>query len=150
VGLGIAVGGNIGVASAQAAAGGRIVFKKNAAQELLVSFQQAPVLASVPFVGVAEFGTHETATAGQSTAKFGSATASASLFHVSNHVFADGLSRAIKMGAFFAEQAVSVDSPTWKTTEIELGLDASVGGNVGLSTVAGSGLIRLGFERVER
>jgi len=61
----------------------------------------------------------------------------------------NGLRRAIQMGTFFARQAVSAESANWKTTEIEIGLDASVGGQLNLITVAGSGLIRIGLERVE-
>jgi hypothetical protein len=54
----------------------------------------------------------------------------------------------MKMGAFFARQAAAVDKPHWKATEIELGLDVAENGNIGMSTLGGSALIRLGFERV--
>ncbi|MDR3607591.1 MAG: hypothetical protein P4M08_09440 [Oligoflexia bacterium] len=117
VGLGIGVGGEVGIASTQDSAVGRIIFKRDAATEALLSLRMPP--------------------------------SSRTAIPVSIRHFREGIRRAIRMGAFFARQAAAVDTPNWKATEIELGFDTNLGGTLGLATIQGVGLIRLGFERVE-
>lgn len=150
VGLGITAGGDIGVASAQGFVGGRVIFKKDSSAEFVYASMPAPVPESISIVGTDEDLSSQKLGGSQPLLASLRDPGRSSVFQVPANRFANGLSRAIKMGTFFAKQAVSVESSNWKTTEIELGLDASIGGSVGLVTVAGSGLIRLGFERVER
>jgi hypothetical protein len=133
LGVGFNVAGQIGIASAQATAGGRIVFKRNEANALL---------ASAPLPGPIGIFASSMVPAGAITDDKPAAIDTAK--------FRRGLNHALRMGAFFAKQAVKVDSPHWKTTEIELALDTNQGGQVGLATIQGSALIRMGFERVEK
>jgi hypothetical protein len=121
VGVAITAGGNFGIAAAQTSVAGRIIFKRTSSRCSSLGEQ----VAALTFVGDGS---------------------SASMVVAGR--FRKGMRRALKMGAFFARQAVAADKPHWKATEVELGLDVAANGNIGMSTLGGSALIRLGFERV--
>jgi hypothetical protein len=131
IGLGVGVGGDIGIASASGSVVGRIVFKLD---EAAAASEPAPTKRSKTVKLVA-------------APKPGASTGV--IYEVEANKFRNGIKKAIEMGSFFAQQAVKADTANWKTTEIELAFDTAIGGDLNLTTIAGIGLIRMAFERVE-
>jgi hypothetical protein len=62
--------------------------------------------------------------------------------------FEHGLKRALKMAAFFTSMASEADTASWRVNQIEAEFDASIGGEIRLATVNGTGQIVLDFDRI--
>jgi hypothetical protein len=135
VGLGISAGGTIGIASVAGTAVGRVIFKKHTNTEVPPPATYAaagkPRKLNLVLAG------------GSPTDNIGQ------IREIAMDDFRDGIRRAIDMAAFFARNAVSEDTMSWKVTEIEGSFDGNISGDLTLVTVGGVGLIRLGFERVD-
>jgi hypothetical protein len=63
--------------------------------------------------------------------------------------FRDGLRKALKMGAYFSNQAHFAKSSSWVATELEVNFDAGLGGDISITSLLGKGLLRMDFERVD-
>jgi hypothetical protein len=149
IGLGITAGGTIGIASTQGAAVGRIIFKKDehgaapSARTIGVMLPENDAILPVNFISTAQPGVKLDSSVAISRQDGGIVVS-----QVPPERVRDGLRRAINMGAFFARNTAAVDSARWKCTEIEAGFDVTINGDLTFMTVGGTGLVRLGFERV--
>ena len=56
-----------------------------------------------------------------------------------------GLSKAVRIGAFFAKGAAQAKVGKWKISEISTEYDASISGALGLVTASGQGIVELVF-----
>ncbi|MGK5088168.1 hypothetical protein WDW86_11470 [Bdellovibrionota bacterium FG-2] len=56
-----------------------------------------------------------------------------------------GLSKAVRIGAFFAKSAAQAKVGKWKISEISTEYDASISGALGLVTASGQGIVELVF-----
>ena len=149
LGVSFTVGGDIGIASSRATCEGRLLFKKK--EDSTPTPIRANLNSSFPIndsIGVVSPG--PTGPAVQTlSASSARSEGDDFAYRIETKTFRRGIRRAIKMGSFFARHAAQADTSVWKISEIELGFDASVSGDVKMVTVGGSGLIRLGFERKE-
>ena len=68
---------------------------------------------------------------------------------VDRSVFRRGLTRALKMGCFFAKRAARVKSHNWIIKEIESEFEIAMNGTVGVATIEGFAALSLEFERKE-
>ncbi len=56
-----------------------------------------------------------------------------------------GLSKAVRMGTYFARRAANSKHGRWKVAELSTEFDASASGAFGLATASGQGIVELGF-----
>ncbi|MGZ3706191.1 MAG: hypothetical protein ACXWP1_09925 [Bdellovibrionota bacterium] len=72
-------------------------------------------------------------------------THNADTFVIPHEKLRNGLARAVRIGAYFGKRAKAAESATWKIIEISPEFDLSIGGTLGLKTIAGTAGIELTF-----
>jgi hypothetical protein len=59
--------------------------------------------------------------------------------------FTSGMKRAIKMASYFAARAKEANTSLWKINQLETEFDATLGGDIQLTTIQGTGALLLDF-----
>jgi hypothetical protein len=133
IGLGIAAGGDVGVAQAEGGDIGRIILKRDlpATRALVTPNQMSEVAPS--FKAFSE-----------STSRSGSTD-----FRVDTKKFEKGVRKAIQMANYFAERAKRSADSKYKLNQIEAEFDLSLGGTLKLATVNGIGQFVLDFDYIQ-
>jgi hypothetical protein len=163
MGIAITAVGHVGLSQVQGVSTGKLIFKQNVASGAPQSAHSpaanpvAPGGKGAHFVNVianepTNAQLHFADQMGISFEKIATTVATESslndtVFRVERVKFHEGLKKAIRMATYFAAHALKVDSARWQITQLESEFDASIGGDVKLAVVSGTGQIVIDLDR---
>lgn len=152
IGLGVSAKGDIGVVKGSAGIVGQIYFTRNVNRPIvrphsfMSTEKENPILVIErnPTPAHLHFAVKNKIAFETSSTKSSNGFAEV-IYKLDRQKFRKGITKAAKIGLFFAERAAKTHFKSWKIYELRTAFDASVSGSLDLVTLAGSATAQISF-----